>query len=45
MFFGAILSAGKSYKFDKEDITKGDVLNISNAVLATPGKKVNSKSI
>jgi hypothetical protein len=45
MFFGFVLAPGKSYKFTEEELGKGDVLSVTNAVLSAPGKKVTQKSI
>jgi hypothetical protein len=38
MFFGSVLKQGQSYTFDENEVSKGDVLNISNAVLASGNK-------
>jgi hypothetical protein len=38
MFFGAVLKQGQPYTFDESEIVKGDVLNLSNAVLASGNK-------
>jgi hypothetical protein len=38
MFFGSVLKQGHSYTFDENEVSKGDVLNISNAVLASGSK-------
>lgn len=40
MFFGWILKQGSSYTFDESQIKHGDVLNISNAVLASGSKVI-----
>lgn len=40
MFFGAVLKQGQPFTFDEAQVENGDVLNISNAVLAG-GNKVH----